>query len=546
MSVREHLDGAWEELRRAVEFHPVGSQQYREQGWWTEDTLDALLVARAREMPEEVAISTPDETFAYAHLEKKVQRLSSSLYELGISKGDVVAVQLLNSPEYLITHVALSRLGAVTTPIHMSYRAAEVETILTHCRASAVICMDQLKDYSAAELMLEVRRRLGCPKHIVVVGRAPTGAHSFSDLLESGSEHKMEAVNASDRFMLAYTSGTTRSPKAVCHTYHTLLSNARVTAKEFELTTSDRILGAGPYSHLYQLLGFHMSLYVGASNVVVPAFSPQAFHQTFARTRPTLLFAVPAHIKSCLEEGVFDGLDLSSLRIAFVAGSAVPAGLVRNFAGRIPNGSVVQLWGMTEMQAGLYTRPGDSLEIAARSCGRPAPGTEVRLLSDAGEPMGPGQEGELQVRGCSVFPGYFRNEEANREAFTEDGWFRTGDLAVSDDMGNITITGRIKDIINRGGVKYAPRDVEDLLCRHPKIQQVAIVPVPDPVVGEKACCIVVPAPGASLTLEEICTFLGKHRIAKHKLPERLEIVEAMPMGPTRKILKEVLKQRVSR
>jgi non-ribosomal peptide synthetase component E (peptide arylation enzyme) len=199
---------------------------------------------------------------------------------------------------------------------------------------------------------------------------------------------------------------------------------------------------------------------------------------------------------------------------------------------------------MTEIQAALYTRPGDPPEVAMRSAGRVSPGTEVRIRTSDGRPCAPGEEGALEVRGCLLFPGYFENAAANQEAFTADGWFRTGDLARMDESGNVSITGRSKDIINRGGVKFNPRDVEDLLDAHPSILQSALVPMPDPVLGERACCFVTLRPGVSgLTLEDVVGYLAEKRMAKIKMPERLIVVPEMPLTPTRKIIKSELKAR---
>jgi non-ribosomal peptide synthetase component E (peptide arylation enzyme) len=193
---------------------------------------------------------------------------------------------------------------------------------------------------------------------------------------------------------------------------------------------------------------------------------------------------------------------------------------------------------MTETQGALYTRPGDALDVAASSAGRPSPGTEVRIIDADGCACAPGVEGELQVRGCLLFPGFLDNAEANAAAFTEDGWYRTGDLASVDDAGNVRITGRTKDVINRGGVKFNPRDVEDLVDSHPKVLQSAIVPMPDPVLGERACCFVTLRPDAAeLTLEELVAFLMQKNIAKTKLPERLVVLKEMPLTPTRKVIK---------
>jgi non-ribosomal peptide synthetase component E (peptide arylation enzyme) len=271
--------------------------------------------------------------------------------------------------------------------------------------------------------------------------------------------------------------------------------------------------------------------------VLLPGFTPPDLVATLERSQATVLFAAPAHIAACRQAGLLEQADLSSLKLAVMAGSACPPELVRTLAQRLPNGTVSQLWGMTELQAGAYTRPDDPLEVAATSAGRPSPGTEVRIVAPDATLLGPGEEGELQIRGCSVFPSYFDNTTANAQAFTTDGWFRTGDLAVLDAQGNVRLTGRSKDIINRGGVKFNPLDIENLLDQHPKVVQSAIVPMSDAVLGERACCFAVLTTGQSLTLEEVCAYLLTHHIARHKLPERLEILAEMPLTPTRKIIK---------
>ena len=213
----------------------------------------------------------------------------------------------------------------------------------------------------------------------------------------------------------------------------------------------------------------------------MPAFTPPDLARTLKAEAVTVLFAAPAHVAACLGAGLLDDTDtLSPLRLAVLSGSAVAPSVARGLQERMANGHVTQLWGMTETQAGLYTRPGDPIEAVAGSAGRPSPGTEVRVVDPDDAALPPGREGELHIRGSLLFPGYFDNPEANREAFSAEGWFRTGDLAVVDPDGNVAITGRCKDVINRGGVKYNPRDIEDLLAAHPEVEMAAIVPVPGP------------------------------------------------------------------
>jgi non-ribosomal peptide synthetase component E (peptide arylation enzyme) len=266
---------------------------------------------------------------------------------------------------------------------------------------------------------------------------------------------------------------------------------------------------------------------VGACTVLLPAFKPDELAQTVERERPTALWTAPAHVAACRNAGLFDKHDWSSLELAIVSGSMAPPALVRYFADKLSGCAVTQLWGMTELQAALYTRPADGTEAAATSAGRPSPGTQVRLAAD----------GELQVRGPLTFSGYYNNPDANAHAFTADRWFRSGDLAEA--RGQYTaITGRIKDVINRGGVKFNPADVEAMLDAHPQILQAAIVPMPDAVLGEKACAFVVlKNKEDSLRLEQVVEYLLGKQIAKNKLPERLVVIPEMPLTPTRKIIK---------
>jgi acyl-CoA synthetase (AMP-forming)/AMP-acid ligase II len=330
-----------------------------------------------------------------------------------------------------------------------------------------------------------------------------------------------------DAFLLLYTSGTTASPKAVPHPYRSMLGNSRLGAPEHRLTSKSRVLCAAPLSHLYGLYSLHCAWSVGACTILLPAFKPDELAATVEKHKPTALWAGPAHVAACRAAGLFDRHDWSSLELAIVSGSMAPPPLVHYFAAKAPGCAVTQLWGMTELQAALYTRPGDALEISATTAGRPSPGTEIRI-----------QENELQVRGPLVFSGYFNNPEANAGAFTADGWFRSGDLAELRPGGNVAITGRTKDIINRGGVKFNPAEVEALLDSHPKVLQSAIVPMPDAVLGEKACAFIVLRNKAdAASLDELVGYLLDKRIAKNKLPERLVVIAEMPLTPTRKIIK---------
>jgi len=532
-------------LRAAIRFDPARVAGFVRAGWWGNDTLPGWLSARAADAGARTVLSGPEGKVAYAELAIRAERFAAGLHALGLRRGDVITVQLPNVTEFIVAYVAIARIGAVMSTAHMPYRAAELRTLLAHSRARALICMSATKDYAPAAAALAMKPGLPALEHVIALGEPVEGAVSYASVAErKGALPDDCGPVPADPFLLLYTSGTSASPKAVPLTYQAMLGNARLGAPEHRITAADILLSAPPYTHLFGLYSFHLALATGASNLLLPAFTPQDLAQAIVQGRPTVLFTGPAHLAALQKSGLLESTDFSSIRLVVCSGSACPPELARAVAARLPNGRFTQLWGMTETQAGLYSRPDDPLEVSATTAGRPSPGTEVRIVDAAGASLAPGEEGEFQVRGSLMFPGYFDNAEANEAAFTDDGWFRTGDLAVLDAAGNVRITGRSKDVINRGGVKYNPRDIEDLLDAHPGIMQSAIVPMPDPVVGEKACCFIVPRPGSAPALEELCAYLLERGVAKYKLPERLETVAEMPLTPTRKIIKGRLAERL--
>jgi cyclohexanecarboxylate-CoA ligase len=470
-------------------FDPARERDYVSRGWWAEDTLPAWLARHAAERPQAPALDSAAGTTSWKSLHDRVLRAAGALRQRGVGKGDVVAVQLPNVQEFVIAYLAAARLGAVFCTIHMPYREAEIQAILSH---------------SGAKVFLN-------------------GKNSLEEKEPLASSYPMP--DPRDPFLLLYTSGTTASPKGVPHASRAILGNGRLGAAEHRLSAKSRVLCAAPLSHLYGLYSLHCAWAVGACTVLLPVFNPDELSTLVQTSKASALWTAPAHVAACRNAGLFDKHDWSSLELAIVSGSAAPPPLIRFLQEKLPRCAVTQLWGMTELQAGLYTRPGDPPEMSATTAGRASPGTEARVA-----------EGELQVRGPLLFSGYYRNDEANRAAFTADGWFRSGDLA-EERGGYFALTGRTKDIINRGGVKFNPVDVEMLLDVHPKIQQSAIVPMPDPVLGEKACVFVVTKENQNVTLDELVQYLLEKKIAKNKLPERLVVIPEMPLTPTRKIIK---------
>jgi acyl-CoA synthetase (AMP-forming)/AMP-acid ligase II len=428
------------ELRGALRFDPAQVRRFVASGAWAADTLPDWLASRAAAAPASAALRDAAGELSYAQLHAQSLRIAAGLHSLGIGRGDVVMVQLPNLREFLLVYCAIARIGAVLSTVHMTYRDADLRTLLAHSRARAFVCLA-----APAQAALALKAQLPALEQVIAIGDAPQGAVEFAPLAASDAPLPHDLAPApADPLLLLYTSGTSASPKAVPQTHQAMLGNARLGAPEHGIGAGDVLLSAAPFSQLFGLYSFHLAASVGAANLLLPAFTPADLAQAIATGRPSVLFAGPAHLAAMQKSGLLDSTDLSSIRLVICSGSACPPELARAVAGKLRNGKFSQLWGMTETQAGLYTRPGDPPELAAVSAGRPSPGTEVRIASADGNALRTGEEGELQVRGGLLFPGYYGNAEANAQAFTPDGWFRSGDLAIQDDAGNVRITGRIK------------------------------------------------------------------------------------------------------
>jgi cyclohexanecarboxylate-CoA ligase len=526
-------------IRESMKFPGDRAEAFLADGRWKPETLDTLLARAVETKPDAVAIDHPGGQVSWREFSDMVSQAAAGLSSLGLAQGDVITTQMPNTLEFLISHLAIGRIGAVHQTIHLPYGPKDSEFHLNHAKAKAVIAPALLKDTDMGAVMLGLKAGLPDLDHVILVGDAPEGAVSFDSLMQTGTPPLTEGPSqAADPCMLLYTSGTTSSPKGVPLTFQMLLCNSLEATKRFGFTGDDRILSAAPFSHLYGIFNFHAALHLGATAVLLPIFTPPDLGQRINDTKPTVVFSAPAHAAAVQGMGLTEKFDFSSVRFTVFSGAACPVELLKSYQAKVPSSTVAQLWGMTELVAGCFTHHDDILEDAANTAGPAAPGNEVRVLTDDGSPTKPGDEGDLQIRGSSVFAGYLDNPDANDAAFTADGWFITGDLAIIDDRGYVKLTGRSKDIINRGGIKYNPSDIEELLLQHPALDQAAIVPMKDEVLGERACCFAVLKVDADApALADICTYLESHDVSKYKWPERLEFVPEMPLTPTRKIIK---------
>jgi acyl-CoA synthetase (AMP-forming)/AMP-acid ligase II len=343
---------------------------------------------------------------------------------------------------------------------------------------------------------------------------------------------------------MAFTSGTTGNPKGVVHSANTTLPACRFLNGDMHVTEDEVFLIYLPLGLNWGYLTLLQAILAGARAVLLDQFSAAAALELIERERVTFIPTAPASIIAMLTEPGLASRDLSSLRVVITGGASCPVETIREYRARM-RGHLIELYGMLETGFHTYTRFSDDPEAVAGTVGRVVADMGLRVIDEHGRDVPPGAEGEIAADGPSVHLGYHKNPAANAELFTADGWFRTGDLGRLDAAGNLRIVGRLKEMINRGGKKFFPREIEEILYTHPKILHAAIIGVPDPRLGERNCLCVIPRSGQSITLEEVVAFL-RDQVATYKLPEMLELFDELPFTPTGKLRRHVLTEQVQK
>lgn len=509
-------------------------------GLWNESTLPSIVARHASTQPQRPALAGAGHTLTYAELWEAARRLAAGLAELGLKEGDVVAAQLPNIEEFVILYVAVNLIGAIYQPAHLPYRSPDLRFLLGHSGAKAFVGLTRRDDCRPADEVLALRRDLPALRHLITVDAPHADCIHISDLMRAGGGGRTPEARPDSPSLLLYTSGTTSNPKGVPHSHRTLMGVGASSAVEFGMSDADVVLTLSRFSHMWGVLTLMMTLSAGASSLLLPNFTADAFARLVEARRPSFVFGAPIHLIQTFREGLLDRHDFSSIRAVATSGAVFPADQIRAIRERLPGGAIVELWGMTEIGPGAFTRPGTPGAKAVGTIGPAAPGCQLRIVATDGALAPDGEQGELEVHGPGVFTGYLGNPQANADAFTADGWFRTGDLAIRDPDATYRITGRVKEVINRGGVKFSPLEVERTLLTHPRIKACAVVPVPDPIYGERACCCAVVDGAQALTLADVCAYLQANNIGKIMWPERLELLAELPMTPTGKVCKGVL------
>ena len=531
-------------LASALRHSPEVARRYIDEGWWTDEMAHGWVAGWAAATPDAPAAIGPERTLTYAELHDQSLRFAAGLLGLGFRRGDVIGVQLPNTPDFLAVFLGIQIMGAVPCMLPMPYRAAELEPLLAHAGAKAVVCFAGADGYDVGPIMAGLCDALPALETVIALGDTLPGVVPYDALIASDILEVADPPGPDDPAVLAFTSGTSAAPKAIIHTHRTLSAACRDGRATFVRSPADVVMCAPAYTHAFGLIIVVTTLAAGAASATMAAYSPAALAETIARTRATVLCGGPVHVFMGEKAGLWGPEVTRTLARSYIGGAPTPDEAVRILDDACANGKAYQLWGMSEVLIPVMP-PLDSPAPGRFSrVGVTWNGHEARVVGDDGEPLPPGEEGHLETRGPYQFAGYFGNEEANAKSFRPGGWFRTGDLANLDRNGHLAISGRAKDVIIRGGVKINPVDVELAMDAHPAVAQSAIVPVPDAVLGERACLAVVLSPGATLTLDEVRAYLASKGIAKMRWPERVEVVPAMPMTASRKIIKGKLIEQI--
>jgi long-chain acyl-CoA synthetase len=482
--------------------------------------LALSLATAAAVRPQRPAITHGGAALTVGELWERSGRAATMLAARGVGRGDRVAIQLPNVPAFADFYFAVLRLGAVVVPVNPLLRAAESAYTLEDAGAGVLIAWHESELPDAGPQPVEV---------IPIV--APFGEGVF-DAYEEVEEEAV-AVDPEETAVILYTSGTTGRPKGAELTHRNLGLNTLAVVKHLEMEADDVLLGTLPLFHSFgQTCTLNASLAVGARLALLTRFDPDAAVEIVDREGVTILMGVPTMLAGIAGAATDHG-PFPTLRIVASGGAPLPREQAESFE-RVTGTPVLDTWGLSETSpAATLNRPGAT---RIGSVGKPIDGVEVRAVDDDLEGLPAGETGQLAIRGHNVMKGYWGRPEATAEAITPEGWFLTGDLGQVDEDGYVYVVGRLKDMIIRGGLNVYPREVEEVLHRHPAVGEAAVVGVPDERLGEEVGAAIVPAPGATVEPEELRDWT-RQRVAPFKYPRQIWLLDELPKGPTGKILK---------
>lgn len=504
-------------------------------------TVAGALASQARRDPDAPYLIYGEDALSYAQSAAQADALAASMHELGVGSGDRVALVLPNWPEFAIATFAASKLGAVVVPLHPREPAAELQYMLRHSAATAVVTAERYGGTDYLAMFEDLLVNLPDLRYVITVGPEDLWyddrIYQFEDLLSAGAgrDYPAPETGVDDPFGIVYTSGTTGKPKGVVLSHGNVLAAAEATADAIRLGSADVVAGVTALYHVFGLgPGLVGTMLRGASLVLQEDFDPAESLDLIERYGVTVHYGVPTVFVTELREAKLGERDLSTLRAGVVAGAPIGDETLRTIREQLcPDLQVA--YSLTETASTVaITRLDDPVDKQLFTLGKPIAGTEIRVLADDGAALPVESVGEIAVRGPGVMVGYYRQPRESEHALDADGFLRTGDVGMVDEEGFIHVVGRKNDVIIRGGVNLFPREVEDRLQAHPAVDSAAVVGVADDVLGEAVCACVVPVEGAIVTAEEIREWC-RGALADFKVPDLVRFLEALPLTASGKV-----------
>lgn len=525
-------------------------------------TVGSLLDDIARRYPDNEAVVYPERglRYSYKQFNETCRLVAKGLLRLGIKKGDNIAIWAYNVPEWLLLQFASAKIGAVLVTVNTSYKSAELEYILCQSDSTSLFMVGSFKDTNYVETLAGVVPELATSqpgdlktaklpflKNIVYIGQeTPAGMLNFDSIIQMGQEvpdAELAAVEATldchETINMQYTSGTTGFPKGVMLTHYNLVNNGFQIGECMKFTEHDRLCIPVPFFHCFGcVLGVMVCVTHGSAMVPVEIFDPLKVLQTIEKEKCTAVHGVPTMFIAELEHPDFAKYDLTSMRTGIMAGSVCPIEVMKRAVKDMHVTEITSVYGQTESSPGItQTRTDDAIELRVATVGRALPGAEVKITDiETGSTLPPGKQGELCARGYMVMKGYYKMPEETANVIDTDGWLHTGDLAIMDENGYCKITGRIKQMIIRGGENIYPREIEEFLYTHPKISDVQVYGVPDRKYGEQVMAAIILKKGMEMTEDEVRDFC-RNKIANYKIPKYVKFVAGYPMTASGKIQK---------
>ncbi|WP_411747528.1 AMP-binding protein [Psychrobacillus psychrotolerans] len=532
-----------------------------------EKTVGEIVKEAARKFPDTEAYVYPEHGIrkTYKEFDKETDELAKAFIGMGIQKGEHVAIWSDNKREWLLSQFATGKMGAVLVTVNTNYQEKELEYLLQQSDATTLILCESFKGTSYLDIVRAI-----CPeiihsekgnilsekfphfkRVIVMTDNEYKGMYSWAELLSHADkvsddtlENALKSLHNEEVINIQYTSGTTGFPKGVMLSHKNVVNNGQLVGDYIYLTEKDRLCIPVPFFHCFGcVMGTIASVTHGTTMVIIEQFNPGKVLQIVQDEKCTALHGVPTMFIAELNHPDFKQFKLSTLRTGIMAGSICPIEVMKKVITDMGASEITIAYGQTESSPVItQTKTDDPIEKRVSSVGKPHPAVEVKIIDPlTGEDTPTGVPGELCTRGYLVMKGYYKNEQATKTAIDPNGWLHTGDIAVVDEEGYIDITGRIKDMVIRGGENIYPKEVEEFLYQHPKVQDVQVVGVPDPKYGEELMAWVILKSGEQMTSDELKEYC-KGKISYHKIPKYIEFIESYPMTASGKIQKFLLRE----